>query len=161
MTFSSDMSKKTNEKGMIPNRYQLSNLSTKGSNSLMRNVLSLKNTKLDMSSAFEQNCSIVKTFFKKLPAGSIWEFNLEEFCGSGVRLDQVYYDSQRDGNQPSQYAIAIEAFGIECEGINILPDGNEDRYIGTSPGWFNLEVKKTLELINETSVINPSYFKFT
>ena len=154
ITFSSDIGIKSNEKGKVPNRYQLSNLSTKGSNNLSRNVLCLKNTKLSLSSAFEQNCSVVKTFSKKLPAGSIWEFNLEAFCGSGVRLDQVYYDSQRDGNQPSQYAIAIEAVGVECEGINVLTDGGEDRYIGTSPGWFNLEVKKTLELVNETSVIN-------
>lgn len=157
ITFSSDIKVKTNETGKVPNRYQLKDLSSKTSNSLMRKVLCLKNTRLDMSSGFVQNCSVVKTFSKRIPAGSIWEFDLDIFCGSGVRLDQVYYDSMkpRSGNTPSQYAIAIEAVGIECQGIQKYPDTNEeDKYTGTSPGWFNLEIKKSVELINGNISLN-------
>lgn len=153
-TFSSDTSIKTNEKGKIPNRYQLRNLTAKTSNVLMRNVLCATNARIDMSASFLQNASVAHTFTKKLPAGGIWEFNLEVLCGSGARLDQVYYDSQRsDGTQPSQYGIAIEAVGVKCEGVQIddIETKAESRFVGTSPGWFDLEVKKQLELVNESA----------
>lgn len=157
LTFSSNTKNvKINETGKIPNRYQLSDLTGKSSNAQMRNVLCLKRTRLEMSSAFIQNANIVRTFKQKLPAGAIWEFNLTVYCGSGPRLDQVYYNAKLgDGVQPSQFGLIIEAAGVDCQGIHIGDKGADDIYTGTSPGWFNVEFKKSLELVNDNTSFDP------
>ena len=51
--------------------------------------VSLK-TQLTDSLIFNEECSIVKSWYKKLEPGSIWEFNLTYHLGKGIHINTLY-----------------------------------------------------------------------
>lgn len=92
-----------------------------------------------------------KTVNKRLSPGDILDFRFTNMCGPGVRLDigKTYMTKGAKGDQPSFFSFIVESCGLDCEAIIIV---DKSRFIGTAPGWYNFEFKKSLRLVTYNTV---------
>jgi hypothetical protein len=136
------------DSGSIPSVYQVSD---KIKGNLMNRVLCVPGASLSYSSLFKTHAKVVKTVSKRLSPGDILDFRFTNMCGPGVRLDvgKTYMTKGSKGEQPSSFAFIVEAGGLDCEAIRIM---DKSRFIGTAPGWYNYEFKKSLRLVTYNTV---------
>lgn len=151
LMFNPDISQEP-QNGRMPAKYQLQDPYTNThSFDWLSSVVCAKSARLNMSTVFNQNAHVVKTFSKKLERSAIWKFDLRVLLGSGVPLDQTFYDYKVRNNsidrQPSNYGIVLEYCGSECMGVQ-NNNGIPTDYVGTSPGGVAMEVMKSFEVVN-------------
>ncbi len=152
--------------GKIPIKYQFKNLNSAknktGDILFTKSAIVSKRAKLQMSAAFRQNATVVKTFRRKLEAGQIWDMDLVIHLGPGLCLDQVFYDATQLYNssesQPSTYAIVLECVGVDTTLIHSIK-GVKQEHIGTSAGSFCFECSKSIEVVNSDINLSKSGFE--
>jgi len=152
--------------GKIPIKYQFKDLNSvknkTGDILFTKSAIVSKRARLEMSAAFRQNATVVKTFRRKLEAGQIWDLDLTTYLGPGLCLDQVFYDALQLHNtvdsQPSCYAIALECVGVDTTLIHSIK-GVKQEHIGTSAGSFCFEFSKSIEVVNSNINLGTSGFE--
>jgi len=139
------------DQGTIPCMYQYSDLIT---SPIKSEVICNVTTNLLSSAKFKNGCKIVKSFKQRLNPGDVYEFIYKYRCGSGARLDLLYdrIVATKSADQPSTYGFIIETLGYDCEAIDLNDESL--RYIGKSPGFFNIELKKELEVCTESEIVS-------
>lgn len=112
---------------------------------------------LSKSNFWNTNFEVVKTYRKKVEAGSTWHFKHTHEMGSGININDVV-SRARNGEDPFfplTYMYLLEAHGPKTEGI-LRPTTNPadaQSYIGYAPVNFLTEFVTTMEFINnDTSV---------
>lgn len=131
--------------------------STDQSNEQVGIDMSLKTDGLTSSPYFREKYKIVKTFSKKLNPSDTWNFHHDHHHGGGIDVYGILTDNLQPGafprvtRQPASYFYIIESYGVPCEGIRTLADEVSESYLGTSPGYFNIEYRKSITSVNSAS----------
>jgi hypothetical protein len=109
---------------------------------------------LGKSALFSDNFHVSKTFTKKLMPGDVWEIETTRHTGSGWNLTRMA--PLEDLEPINGYAVGliplIEFKGITCECASNNSASYERSYIGTSPGWIQMEFETKLKLINNAII---------
>lgn len=95
---------------------------------------------MSMADRFWRDNDVVKTFSKRLRPGDVWELEYYVQCGAGVDLEKASAAKGSAPNAPLNFYPIIEAQGLQCE---IVKSSDLSTYIGTSPGYWNLEMEKS------------------
>lgn len=100
---------------------------------------------LMMAPAFAQHFQYAKHWTKRLKPGEIWDWSMDHYLGSGVRLDKVWELAQDEPDALMSYLVVIEHNGIPVEAIK---QGDTTRsMIGTSPSFLSVEFSNGYEAV--------------
>jgi hypothetical protein len=140
--------------GSMPIAYQLEN----GSHNSQRHVVLVDPTSSGIKSAdrFKSDCTIVKSYTKKLYPGDMWNFEYNHRCGPGIRLDKIkgaYINSSVNNETPLGYAYIVETWGAKCEAI-INSSSNNGRIRGTAPSSLAFEFQKSISGVLPSTVLS-------
>ena len=94
-------------------------------------------TKLTDSSIFNEQAKIVRTWYKSLSPGSIWEVNLTHHFGQGINLNHLYDLSYKNKEHPAGYIFILEQIGDRRGRIRRLKDN--DLFTGYAPTEVHVE----------------------
>lgn len=108
--------------------------------------ISLK-TQLTDSTIFNEEAEIVKTWYKSLGPGSIWEFNLTHHLGKGIHLNHLYDCSFKNKEHPAGYIFVLEQFGDRRGKLRKVE--TNDIYLGYSPTKITFEFEHKFGYLNE------------
>lgn len=145
--------------GAIPNGYLHSSSQLEGSagvpesTSLTVDVSRKGGNPFKMSSYFNENYRVVKTISQKIMPNGTWVFKHKHHFGPGLDWEQIRQNMKTIATgavqplEPTSYMYAIETTGFDCEGILNSPDGTKPSYIGSNPGWYNIEFKKAIKYV--------------
>lgn len=151
----------TQTEGAIPVDYQHSLVLTENFSPSSRNQqntvdTSLKHKGLYSSNFFKENYDIVKTFSKTLNPSDTWQFKHTHHCGAGIDISALTItDASVTGNvlyfQPIPYFIIIETRGVQCECQYRNNNGELGTYLGTSPGYYMAEYRKSVKFVQASA----------
>ena len=149
-TMTSDLVGGVQEQGAIPILKQFSDVVSDSAH-LRTTVDPLVTWKA--SDEFERKVTHIKSFGRKIRPGDVWKVDVTTQCGPGVNLAVLKEASlpTLSGNSVPNFFYMIEAHGYQCEGVS-LPE--QASFIGTSPGWINMEARKEMEYVPFSSSID-------
>ena len=134
--------------GRIPEDEQYSDpkLTDKENKATISFETSLK-TKLTDCSQFNEQAKIVKTWYKSLSPGSIWEFNLTHHLGKGIHLNTLYDFGFKNKNHPSGYIFVLEQIGDRRGKMRRLKD--KDFFTGYAPTEIHFDFEHKFSYLTE------------
>lgn len=103
------------------------------------------------SANFREHNIINTTDSQKLYPGDCWEIKMIRHTGPGWDLLKQKAIADSPGVSPIQWFPLIEAWGVQCEGVDTLVG---KRVLGLSPGDIKMECRKSFKMINTSSELS-------
>lgn len=136
----------TQDRNAMPLRYQFEDRSDIAGHISSCNC-STKGSGIWGSQEAKKGFQKVKTFTKRLSPGDTWELSHKMNFKSGINLSGLFGALNGIVANTSElgYYPIIEFQGVPCEAIK--NNNTSETYIGTSPSFLSVEVKKGLEYV--------------
>jgi hypothetical protein len=106
-------------------------------------------TKLTDSSIFNENATIVKTWYKSLTPGSIWEINITHHLNEGIHLNRLFDYATKNLDHPAGYIFVLEQIGDRRGKLRRIKDS--DLFTGYSSSKIYYEFEHAFEYLAEES----------
>ena len=102
--------------------------------------------------SFKKNCTVVKSWARKIPSGGIWEFNLREKFSDGIYLNKVHeLNSMKiKADTPVNHFYMIEYYGDRR--ASVFRNVDKSTFPGVySPVMVGYDVKFEIEHLSKVS----------
>jgi len=119
-------------------------------------VRASNNASLRMAPRFRKSFEIIASQGAKLNPGDVWELKMSELYGPGIDL---YKSELLPAFLPPTCSVIFELRGVDCEAVqqdSVTPDGPIGTYIGTSPGYINMETEVVIHGVQDGEALDPT-----
>lgn len=112
--------------------------------------------------SFTNACEIVKTWYRRMPAGATWDFEIKERFKNGIYLNKIYELIGKDNKNnfldtPVSYFIMIEFYGDNRASVRRNSDGEtfESIYSPIEIGYdFQFQIEHLAHTSSQDEILN-------